>query len=60
MPQHKEQLPYMVGGLLYTPALHTGIAERISDRTWLSLTSVALCLEDSIQAAALKKAEENV
>ncbi len=56
----EELLPYQVGGLLYTPALNTGIARKIQKKAYRHLTSVAFCLEDSIQDAALPQAEQTL
>lgn len=53
-------LPYQVGGLLYTPAVNTGIAEKILDHAYPCLTSMAFCLEDSIRDEALAEAEETL
>lgn len=52
-----KKLPYMVGGLLYTPAINSGIAEKIEKRAYPCLTSMAFCLEDSIRDDALEQAE---
>lgn len=53
----KERLAYRVGALLYTPAFHAGIAEKMKNRSFPYLTSMAFCLEDSICDEALGKAE---
>ncbi len=50
-------LQYQVGGLLYTPAIHAGIADKLKNNAYPSLTSMAFCLEDSIQDSALAEAE---
>lgn len=50
-------LPYKVGGLLYTPATNESIAEKIENNCIPFLTSIALCLEDSIRDEALGEAE---
>lgn len=50
-------LPYKVGGLLYTPAIHVGIADKIEQNDYPCMTSMAFCLEDSIQDEALERAE---
>lgn len=55
-----ELLPYRLGGLLYTPALNGGIAKKIRERAYPHLTSLAFCLEDSIQDAALPQAEQTL
>lgn len=54
----KEYLAYQIGALLYTPAINTSIAEKIKSNSIDKLTSIALCLEDSIQEGALCQAEE--
>ena len=46
---NKNTLQYMVGGLLYMPAMQDNIAEKIQGEKIPSLTSIALCLEDAIQ-----------
>lgn len=51
-------LPYKVGGLLYTPAINTGIAEKIKKGIFPCLTSIALCLEDAVLDEALEYAEQ--
>ena len=50
-------LPYKVGGLLYTPALNSHIGEKIKSGSLRCATSIALCLEDSIEDDALNQAE---
>lgn len=56
----QDNMPYRVGGLLYTPALNESIAKRIITNKYDKLTSLALCLEDSINDASLEKAEEQL
>jgi len=59
--QNKDQLlPYRVGGLLYTPALNSGIGEKIAEHSIPNLSSVALCLEDSVEDSALNQAEKEL
>lgn len=53
-------LPYKVGGLLYTPALNTHISEKIKTKAIEGLSSVAFCLEDSIEDGALSQAEHEL
>ncbi len=55
--QSKEMLEYMIGGLLYTPALNTSIAKKLINNEFECLTSIAFCLEDSIRDEALVMAE---
>ncbi|MBQ2954233.1 MAG: HpcH/HpaI aldolase/citrate lyase family protein [Clostridia bacterium] len=50
-------LPYRVGALMYTPALTKGVAQKLKTNAYPGLTSMALCLEDSIADAALEEAE---
>ena len=51
------RLAFSVGGLLYTPATNAGVAAHIRDGDWTGLSSICLCLEDSIQDSALDEAE---
>lgn len=60
MSSISEVLPYKVGGLLYAPAINTGIADKLADGAYPCLTSMAFCLEDSILDCALQQAEENL
>lgn len=53
-------LPYRVGGLLYTPALNTTIAKKIVTHEYKNLTALALCLEDSIKDESLSQAEQQL
>jgi citrate lyase beta subunit len=53
-------LPYRVGGLLYTPALNSNIGEKLVSREIKNLTSIALCLEDSITDDSLPQAEQQL
>lgn len=53
----RDDLPYRVGGLLYTPALNDGVVEKIEKHCLKNLTSLCLCLEDSISDENLEKAE---
>ena len=56
----KELLQYSLGALLYTPATRSSVAEHILEHTWPELTSVCLCLEDSILESALDRAEKQL
>lgn len=53
----RARLQYMVGGLLYSPAINVGLAEKIDNGCFPCLTSMAFCLEDSIRDEALAEAE---
>ncbi|MCM1060068.1 MAG: HpcH/HpaI aldolase/citrate lyase family protein [Eubacterium sp.] len=53
-------LPYRVGGLLYTPALNSSIAKKLVTKEFQNLTSLVLCLEDSIQDDSLPQAERQL
>lgn len=53
----EDYLPYKVGGLLYSPASRKGISEKIINGEYGKLSSLALCLEDSISDDSLKTAE---
>lgn len=57
---NKNTLQYMVGGLLYMPAMQDNIAEKIQGEKIPCLTSIALCLEDAIQDNAVAEAEEKL
>lgn len=54
----KDKLKYAVGGLLYTPATNTSIAGKIINNSIPFLTSIAFCLEDTINDDKLEEAEE--
>lgn len=56
----KETLRYSIGGLLYMPAIRTDIAEVICTKKYSDLTSVCICLEDSIADGSLVAAEEQL
>ena len=56
----KGLLQYMVGGLLYMPAFQTNIVDKIKSQSIKCLTSIALCLEDSIRDEAVKEAEKSL
>ena len=51
-------LPYKIGGLLYMPAFQKNIVEKLQRDALPCLTSIAFCLEDSIQWNALETAEK--
>ena len=53
-------LPYKVGPLLYTPAINVGIADKLEQGAYPFITSMAFCLEDSIQDDALEQAETDL
>lgn len=55
-----EQLPYRIGGLLYMPAFQSNIVYKMANSVYPCLTSIAFCLEDSIQDNALVQAEEQL
>ncbi len=55
-----ETLSYKIGGLLYSPAINTGVADKLAEGAYPCLTSIAFCLEDSILDCALKQAEESL
>ena len=56
----RDRLQYMVGGLLYMPALQDNIVSKIREKRIPCMTSVALCLEDSVQDSALHEAEKQL
>lgn len=53
----KDKLRYSVGGLLYMPALRNDIAEVVCEKKYNNLTSICICLEDSIADSSLLLAE---
>lgn len=55
-----ELLPYMVGGLLYVPAVNESAADKIIAGAYPQLTSVAFCLEDAVMDKALGQAERTL
>ena len=59
-PDMLTDLPYCVGGLLYTPAINTEIAQKLINHEYANLTSIAFCLEDSIDDAYLPIAEQHL
>ena len=54
---YRDDYPYRVGGLLYTPALTENIAEKLISHSISNLSALALCLEDSISDDSLEQAE---
>lgn len=56
----KEILSYSIGGLLYMPAVRTDIAEVICTKKYEGLSSVCICLEDSIADSSLALAEKQL
>ena len=56
----RDRLQYMVGGLLYAPAIHENIADKIARKEYPYLTSIAFCLEDSIADEAVDEAEKEL
>lgn len=54
----KEILQYAIGGLLYTPAVHSSVAEAIRNKKYEHVKSMALCLEDSITDHSIMYAED--
>ena len=60
MSSNLETLAYRVGGLLYAPAINTGVADKLAEGAYPCLTSIAFCLEDSILDCALEQAERDL
>lgn len=56
----KFELSYGVGPLLYMPAFQVNIVEKIKNNAIEGLTSICLCLEDSINEKSLKEAEKSL
>ena len=53
-------LPYSLGGLLYTPAVNTSMADKIISGQYPCLTSAAFCLEDAILDSSAELAEKTL
>ncbi len=53
----KERMKYSVGGLLYAPGMSRKVPQKVRDGAFPSLTSLAFCLEDTIQDDRLEEAE---
>ncbi len=56
----KEILSYSIGGLLYMPAVRADIAEVVCTKKYEGLSSVCICLEDSIADSSLAFAEKKL
>lgn len=56
----KEILQYCVGSLLYTPATNKKIGQKIVNKDFPHLKSIALCLEDAIGSGQVSEAEKQV
>lgn len=55
--EDKERLKYSIGGLLYAPGMNRKVPQKIKDGAFPALTSLAFCLEDTIQDDCLEEAE---
>ena len=55
----KDILQYSLGATLYMPSTKN-IAEKIISKSFMSLTSLVMCFEDSIDESELEAAESNV
>lgn len=55
---NKQILQYAVGGLLYMPATHIEIADKIANKRYPQLKSMVLDLEDSVGDDLVSKAEK--
>ena len=60
MNDEKMRMQYSLGGLLYLPSVNKNIIQKIKDRAFSHLTSLAFCLEDAIQDDFLDEAEKNL
>ncbi|MBO5287495.1 MAG: HpcH/HpaI aldolase/citrate lyase family protein [Clostridia bacterium] len=58
--ENEEFLPYKVGALLYIPATNESIADKIISGAICDLSSICLCLEDSIADGAVGGAENQL
>jgi citrate lyase beta subunit len=50
-------MPYRVGALIYTPALHVGVAEKLCAGEFAEINTLALCLEDAVTETGVREAE---
>lgn len=55
-----DELKYALGATLYVPGIHPKIYEYLVTRKYVSLTTMVICLEDSIGDNEVEKAENNV
>jgi Citrate lyase beta subunit len=56
----KDHLAFALGATLYIPAVKEEILEIILNNKYKRLTSLVLCLEDSIPEDKVKEAEDNL
>ena len=56
----RDFLQYKVGGLLYMPAFQRNFVHKLAQNKLPKLSSVAFCLEDSIQDSAVDEAEASL
>ncbi|MBR1852874.1 MAG: HpcH/HpaI aldolase/citrate lyase family protein, partial [Lachnospiraceae bacterium] len=56
----EEQLKYSIGGLLYVPAMNKKLPQKVREKKFPNLTSLAFCLEDTIQDEYLEEAESSL
>ncbi len=54
------ELPYSIGGLLYTPATNERAADKIISGAFPCLRALALCLEDAVLSSAVGAAEKTL
>ena len=54
----KERLKYSIGGLLYAPGMNRKVPQKVKNGSFPFLTSLAFCLEDTIQDDCLEEAEQ--
>ena len=57
MLDEEEQLKYSIGGLLYVPAMNKKLPQKVREKKFPNLTSLAFCLEDTIKDEYLEEAE---
>ncbi len=55
-----DELKYALGATLYIPGIHPKIYEYLLNRTYVSLTTMVICLEDSIGDHEVEQAQDNV
>ncbi len=57
---NRDELKYALGATLYIPGIHSKIYEYLLNRKYVSLTTMVICLEDSIGDNEVEKAERNI
>ncbi len=56
----EQRIKYSIGGLLYAPAMNKKVPQKVKNRDFPNLTSLAFCLEDTIKDECLEEAEKSL